>query len=527
MPRVHAQQDQNARNDQPALSLLVIFVAAASFLFSVWAIFIGFHHSLFDFHSFRQTQTAISAEYMEHGGPFLRYETPILGPPWSIPFEFPLYQKIVAVLAAGLHLPLLETGRAISIAFFYLCFFPLASLLRRLGYKPFQVLAVLALFAVSPLYIFVSRLFMIESTALFFSLAYVDQMIRLSTGPRQWRLSHMILAAIFGALAGVVKVTTFAPFLLRGAGAAAWRIWKQRGQQTLSITRIALVSLLGGAVPALCTILWTKYADAVKTENPLGFYFTSKVLGFWNFGTLHERLTPSNYMHFIHAVSGQTGSLALLMLLVLVYAVFVRRWNWIALVCLGLYTFTTLTFFNLHLIHEYYPYSTAIFLIVGAGVLLADMMRLPGARAWVGFIFLVALMAACGYRYHARFYAIQQTNAPGRPQAAAAIDNTTSLNDVILITGLDWSSELPYQTHRRAIMDPGSAQFWAKSSLGPITAAIRNQGAPSIPEAVVCDSARGTAHAGALLHIVGLDNSTALHADNCDIYVRTPPSSAH
>ena len=526
MPEVLVPRHTAAHN-RVILSRSVILIAVASLTFSVWASFVGFHHSLFDFHGFRQSQTAISAEYMEHGGPFLRYQTPILGPPWSIPFEFPLYQKIVALIAEHFKTPLNETGRAVSIAFFYLCFFPLASILRRLDYKPFQVLAVLSLFAVSPLYIFVSRLFMIESTALFLSLVYADQMVRLSTGARRWRYSPMIVAAIFGSLAGVVKVTTFAPFLLLGVGLTASHIWQHRKRETLSTTHIALVSFFGVAVPALCTLLWTKFADAVKAENPIGFYFTSKVLGYWNFGTLNERLRVSNYTRLLHAISGQAGSLTLLLLLVLIYAVLVRRWNWTALVCLGLYVFTTLTFFNLHLIHEYYPYSSAIFLVVAAGLLIADLLLLPVPRAWVGFIFLISLIAACGRRYHSHYYVIQRSNAPGRPGAAAIIDSTTKLSDVVVITGLDWSSELPFQSHRRAIMDPGSAQFWAKSSLGPITTAIRNQGARSIPEVIVCDSERGSDHAEALLHIIGLEESTNLHADGCDIYLRTPQSPAH
>jgi hypothetical protein len=39
-------------------------------------------------HSFRQTQTAISAFYMaQDPWMFLDYITPVLGPPWKIPME--------------------------------------------------------------------------------------------------------------------------------------------------------------------------------------------------------------------------------------------------------------------------------------------------------------------------------------------------------------------------------------------------------------------------------------------------------
>lgn len=520
MPEVLVSQHPLTRDNRTTLSRSVILVAIASLLLSVWASFVGFHHSLFDFHGFRQTQTAISAEYMEHGGPFLRYETPIFGAPWSIPFEFPLYQKIVATLSEHLRVPLDETGRAVSIAFFYLCFIPLTSILKRLRYSPVQILAVLSLFAVSPLYIFVSRLFMIESTALFLSLMYVDMVFQLVIEGEHWQYQHMFLAALFGSLAGIVKVTTFAPYLLLGSSIAAWQLWKQRRNRTLSLTRIAAVTLLCGVIPFALTIWWTRFADAVRAQNPIGVFFIGKNLSMWNFGTLAERLHPANYVHFMHAVAGQAGSLPLLLLLVLVYAVIVRRKNAAALVSLALYIITPMIFFNLHLIHEYYPYSSAIFLVVSAGLLIADLLALPGRRAWLGLAFFAALLAACVVRYHGSYYRIQMRDAPGRPEAAAIIDRTTDADDVIVISGLDWSSELPYQSHRRAIMDSGVVAYRFPNSLGAIATAIRNQDAKNIPEIVVCDQMRGTDRARAFLQLLGIQSSSALHADDCDIYLR-------
>lgn len=503
------------------LSRCVILVAAVSILLSLWASFVGFHHSIFDFHGFRQAQTAITAEYMEHGGPFLRYQTPVFGPPWSIPFELPLYQKIVALIAEHMGVPLDQTGRAVSIAFSYLCFFPLASILKRLGYRPFQIVAVLSLVAVSPLYIFVSRLFMIESTALFLSIMYVDQIFRLITAETPWPYRFIISASVFGVLAGLVKVTTFAPYLLLGCGLLAWHGWKLHKKRILAIPSAAAAAFLCGLLPALCTVLWTKFADAQKAQNPLGVFFTSKGLAAWNFGTLAARLRPANYLHFIHAVPGQAGSLLLLILLVLVHATVVRKWNAAALVSLALYVITPMIFFNLHLIHEYYPYASAIFLIVAAGLLIADLLDLPGHRAWLGFAFLAALAAVCLIRYHGHYFQIQREDVPGEPETAAIIDRTTRPGDVIVVTGFDWSPVLPYQSHRRAIMDSDGVAIHFPDTLGPVTTSIQNQHAETIPEIVVCNDMRGSDRARALLQILDIPSSGALHTNNCDIYLRS------
>ena len=521
MPEALITQDAPAHTNRTSLSGFVILIPVASFLFSIWAIFVGFHHSLFDFHGFRQTQTAISVEYMEHGGPFLHYLTPVLGPPWSIPFEFPVYQKIVALLVDHLHTRLNETGRAVSILFFYLSFLPLASILKRLRYNANQILAVLSLFAVSPLYIFVSRLFMIESMALFLSLMYVDIIFRLFLGHHPWQYRHILLAAFFGSLAGVVKITTFVPFVLLGAAVAAWHICKRR--RSLTLSRIAAITLLCGLLPAALTLWWTKFADAHRADNPVGALILSSkgIFATWNFGTLAERLHPANYLRFMHAVPGQAGSLPLLVLLALTYAIVVRRLNVAALVSLALYIITPMIFFNLHLIHAYYPYASAIFLLASAGLLIADLITLPGRMSWLGFVFLLALIGTCIVRYHGSYYQYQRWDAPGTPELATIIDRTTAPGDVIVITGLDWSSELPYQSHRRAIMDPNALSFLFPNSLGPIEPVILNQHSQTIPEMVVCGEMRDTGRARRLLDLLEIQPSTtALHADNCDVYLR-------
>ncbi len=208
------------------IEIVVWLLGIVSLGFSFYATSVGFDNSLFDFHGFRQTQTAIAADSIMHGGGFLHYETPVLGPPWSLPFEFPLYQGIVAGVAKTLSTPLDQTGRFVSILCYFLCFFPLASILSSIGLRNVGMIPPLALFAMSPLYVFVSRLFMIESMAMLFSLLYADQMFRLVLGHRQWPYRHIVGAAVFGVLAGLVKVTTLAPFFALGSCLAAWGFWR-------------------------------------------------------------------------------------------------------------------------------------------------------------------------------------------------------------------------------------------------------------------------------------------------------------
>ena len=106
---------------------------------------------------FRQAQTAISAYYIQAENDFsFAYPTPVLGKPWSIPMEFPLYQWSVVWLGNNLNLPLVVAGRTVSLACFYLMLPALYILLAEFGIPPAARWVSLMLVISCPLYIFSS-----------------------------------------------------------------------------------------------------------------------------------------------------------------------------------------------------------------------------------------------------------------------------------------------------------------------------------------------------------------------------------
>ena len=85
---------------------------------------------------FRQAQTAISAHFIQVENNFSpAYPTPVLGKPWSIPMEFPLYQWSVVVLSNATGLPLIQAARTISLLCLYLSLPAVWLLLRRLQWS--------------------------------------------------------------------------------------------------------------------------------------------------------------------------------------------------------------------------------------------------------------------------------------------------------------------------------------------------------------------------------------------------------
>lgn len=178
-------------------------------------------------HGFRQTQTAISVFWMLRGSPLIAYWTPVLGPPWQIPFEFPLYQWVLAVFAwAGMGID--NAGRLASWSFGVAVLCPLFKISRVLSVDAWIAAA---LYLASPLYLFWGTAFLIDTTALFFAAMFLMYALE-----NRWALS-----LICGVLAALIKLPTVIPF---AALALLWSCWPlvSRGASGQMPSRLARLS---------------------------------------------------------------------------------------------------------------------------------------------------------------------------------------------------------------------------------------------------------------------------------------------
>jgi hypothetical protein len=514
---LHAVNSES-QGTHKTFNLLIWLLALLSLAFSLWAVRVGWHNSIYDFHGFRQAQTAISAQSIRDGGPILRYETPVLGPPWSMPFEFPLYQALVAGVSRLSAMPIDQAGRLVSVLFFYLCLFPLASIMSSLGLRRLQIVPTLALFAANPFYIFISRLVMIESTALFFSLAYLALMLALAQASKDDRVSrHLLLAALCGAIAGPVKATTFAPYLMLGAVLMVGKLLRQRRDKTWDSKLFLAIFGFCFVLPAAATLLWTKFADAIKLRNPITAQLTSSALRTWNFGTLSQRLQVRSYW-WVNWNLGHLIGLHLLALILILLLIFYRRSLWMMALCFAVYIGTAEIFFNLYFVHHYYPYSVSVLIIGGLGYTFGSLLGAPDKRAWLGLALFAVVLAAGAREYHRDFYVTQNTNAPGKPSAAAWIDQATQPSDAIAIFGWGYSPELPYQSHRRAVMDWQPEWPSAPLANSAFQKALDNQGAAHIGAVAVCFGV-DPALPQYLLEL-GMPATPQTRLDGCDLYKR-------
>ena len=441
---------KSSRLIYPVLILIYLLLAAQ-----------GFGPYITDDHPFRQTQTAISTAYFSNIRDFFYYTTPILGPPWTIPFELPVYQSIVKVVAWASGLPLETCGRLVGMGFFLLCLWPAGRLMTQLGVQHKAVAVSLLLF--TPLYTFWSRSFMIETTALFFSLLYLSLFIDLyrkdSIGVGD---TTRLLAA--GSLAALIKVTTLAPLFLATGLVVTIRLAYAAARHREY--RKWLVLGLSHAVILLVTLAWIRHADSLKTLSPLGSLLTSANLHDWNYGPLTQRVDPQIWFRLINNSLDMFFpfpreyillklALSTFLLSVTIYAFaksgMQRRLQALAMGCLFLLPF--LIFTNLHRVHNYYQVSNGWLFILAIAVTLigayenAESLRQRTMVATLHLILLATLICCSLWYFH-----FKNTSFFQYAELADTIRRETPADSALIITGLDWSPEVPFYAQRRALM---------------------------------------------------------------------------
>jgi hypothetical protein len=440
-----------------ALYFIVVLVQSVFFVLT-W------NQPLLEQHGFRQTQTALTVYWAIRDGWRFAYETPVLGAPWSLPFEFPIYQWLVSILWKITGLPLDNTGRLVSFMFHLACSVVVMRLLLRLGSTRPAAWVTATAFLLAPVNAFWGRAFLIESCALFFSLCFVLLIaIAFPNRPAPASGAHWSLLPgliVVGMAAALAKTTTFLiPLTLAGVLVLWWLGSNWRQNDRLGARELRRVILLYG-VPAATSlgaaIVWTRFGDAVKGRSELTAWLASANLTRWNFGSATERFDRALWTQIVLGRSiPEAVGIATAVLLILVWIVFykkpaVRMSILFSVAYLG--TFLLLP--NLHRVHDYYQYAVAVWLVCAAGFAFSAVSE----RSIAAFsVLALVLFAQQTHLFAGRHLPIMRsTIGIEHPvlELSQVIRAMTGPDDVIIVFGHGWSSELPYYSERRGIVVP-------------------------------------------------------------------------
>ena len=443
------------------LSILSVALGMGSGLLALVLMTWALEKPLLGPHSFRQTQTALSTAYMaENPRMFFDYITPVLGKPWPIPQEVPIFQWVVARFHNLTKASLDESGQLISAFFWFLCLVPIAQLGRTLNFPLEARWLMAAVCLATPLYLFWGRAFLIETTGTFLALSMVVCACR---AVAERRLAWIVGTLILGVLAALGKVTTWAV----AAGVAILLVVFGRGwpkRDSLSWLGGALLAIV---VPFGAAKLWLKWADSVKACNPFArelIISSSPNQAAWNYGTLEQKLSPDVWAHiFRHIQEGLLVApawLGILLVAGILLAGAIASPRRIALVGIFLAGFAAgpIIFTNLYFEHSYYWCANGIWLLMAVGTGLTGLWEEGGFRQRITALVLSALLVLGGFAaWFQRYLPILQS-LPSRQQLEQSwikpVQALVPRERTLLIVGNDWNPNSLYYAGRKGIAFP-------------------------------------------------------------------------
>jgi hypothetical protein len=505
---------------QPTSPRVDRLVVAAVFAFSLtWALGmagVGWDHTLSDDHGWRQAQTAIVSDRLLGGGPFLAYETPFVGAPWSIPQEFPLYQWLVAKAVGAFGTRLVPTGRWIGEVFFYLGLVAAWPLLGELGVRPLHRLVFFSLMLLSPLYLFWSRGFLFESTAVAFGMAYLLFAVR---HLRTRRGLDAVLGCLMGVLASLVKapsVPGFALLVLVLFARDAWACLRQGGGLAWRLQAVRLFAF--GLVPLFVCWIWTRHADQVRSLNVLG---ASLVLQAWRFAPWSARFNGSLWrVLFDRTLPDVLGHAWIAPVVVLALPLAPRR-KAAAAICALAFVAVILAFPILHGQHNYYAYANGLFLVAAVSWWIVALLESgQGLHRLLGHAVFLTCGIAMATGYYWGFHGLQRVDSTALATLGQTVRSLTRPEDVIVGFGLDWDPQLPFYAERRALMWPSVVPYDLDTPM--LRGALANLQGLRVGLLVTCNEARDRRSFNeALARSLGLGVEPVYRDRLCDL--RSPP----
>lgn len=407
-----------------------------------------------DLHSFRQTQTGLTAFWMMKNGFNLSYETPVVGAPWSIPFEFPIYQALVALISKNFDLPLHVVGRLVSFTFLVLCLFPVKGIIRKLDLPEAVFYIFSCLFLSAPIYVYWGRAFLMETFGLFFAVSAIYFFIKCIT--EGYHLTNWILLAFSLLLSLLQKATTGLPVAI--VLFCSLLVFEKKLKLKLFVKAFVLFGL-----PVLITYFWINFTDQVKLLNPIGHQLTSSALTKWNWGTWNQRLSLDLWKGVIwdRIFSQNLGNLIGLLLLGagLIWAP-TGRVRTVLVISLALGLLPLFLFTNVHIgiphplfIHDYYQTANLIFftfsLAVSLGVVL--MPRIGRKKVLYGLTVILGINLFCLSQKYLPWTQIDfsKFNSPDY-LVGHILKRELSEQKQFVAFGNLWSSTFAYMAERKA-----------------------------------------------------------------------------
>ena len=436
----------------------------------------------------RQTFTTLPVQtWLQIGGvDMIHYQIPILGEPWRIPYEFPIYQvsgyfTFKILLGLGVTQNLDVAMRITSIAWFYLSAFFFYIFLKKIFYdkedRTFLACSALAFYLFLPFSVLFSRVVLIDVCAMCFGIIYSYYFYLLMTeGFSHFKFLKLIVTIMIGIMGYLTKVTSMIPVTIFLAciglrylyieGRLKWN-WIVQKESLLYYFKLILATL----IPVVPGVIWIKYADLVKTNAGLSV-LTSEGLRDFNFGTWEQKTDLKNYgviLVRLNEVFPIIIFLVLIMLLLYLKSDSGKREFMIISSCIAIMG-TIFVIFNLFYCHTYYFIAIFPFLCIILGISVTKIKEFVQAIPFNKVLKICIIMACTVVTISMSVIELKDEfegseGSRHHLYIGRAVKSLTSKEDIFILFNWGWDSTIPYYAERKAICVTGtSAQG---PSIGP------------------------------------------------------------
>jgi hypothetical protein len=361
----------------------------------------------------RSSHTLLTSLWFQKEGINLfNYQTPIFGPPWKVPLEFPLYQAISTIFSNITRLNLTLSSRLMSLAIFYLSAVFLLLLCLEFIQSRSLCFIILTVYVWLPFNIRYSTEILPDFLSVALALSFLYWIKKWLESRRNF--IFYFLGLLSGCLAAMAKITTMPIIIIPAVlltldGIQGWGInikelfspktiflqIKNHKSSLLLLAGLALLPLVSG-------ILWVRFEDGIKQANMYTAWLTSANSGDWYVGTPGQNLSFTNWLGKFRNMYYNFFYGLIVLFPVLGIACLYKlplKSRCVFGSALTSALLTIFIFFNLYL-HEYYyiAVTASMCVLIGFGIYCLIRFLLQKNNWWyvfsgIGMIFL--LMGSC------------------------------------------------------------------------------------------------------------------------------------
>jgi len=429
-----------------------------------------------DLYSFRQTQTAITIQdYFNHGLSIFNYKIPVFGPPWQVPFEFPVYQVSVYIFMKIFSMTNIDLGcRLVSIIYFYFSALALLILCKMKFSIPKVYWTIFMVYIFTPFTFTWSRAALPDYASVFFGLMYIiffDIWMNHSKKVLAYDIRYFA-TLICGILCCLCKATSLFPVVIILAFSIIYKLYEDFNgnyppniESIINYCRNNLIYLL--KIVSLCIIpfviglLWVKYTDFIKSQSQYTQWLTSDPLRLWYYGSKLQKIDFNQWNVIFNRIHEYFAPYLLICLLpISIYALYNMQFKvktrifFLSLPIAVFFTIFCLT--NLYWVHDYYLIAVSPYICVlfgfGLYYVAFELTKKRLLLKCVIFLFVIMSLAQPAKYYEYVFYKSKDYEPDTYTKIGNYIQESTGKDEYLIVQDQDWSSAQLYASNRRGFM---------------------------------------------------------------------------